>query len=94
MGTLLDRPYTSRHATYDLRRLRRKGLIERLPHSHRYQLTPVGRRVAAGWPSWTRRYPPNWLNAAPSPSHGEASTANSTDSSPTGWPPPESCNLI
>jgi hypothetical protein len=46
MGALLDGPYTSRHATYDLRRLRRKGLIERLPHSHRYQLTPVGRRVA------------------------------------------------
>jgi len=46
MGTLLDRAYTSRHATYDLRRLRRKGLIERLPHSHRYQLTPVGRQVA------------------------------------------------
>jgi len=46
MGALLDGPYDSRHATYDLRRLRRKGLIERLPHSHRYQLTPVGRRVA------------------------------------------------
>ena len=42
----LDAPYTARHATYDLRRLRRKRLIERLPHSHRYQLTPRGRRVA------------------------------------------------
>ena len=30
MATLLDQPYTSRQATYDLRRLRRKGLIERL----------------------------------------------------------------
>jgi hypothetical protein len=29
-----------------LRRLRRKQIIERLPHSHRYQLTPLGRRVA------------------------------------------------
>ena len=38
--------YTSRQATYDLRRLRRKGLIERHPHSHRYQLTRPGRRVA------------------------------------------------
>jgi hypothetical protein len=46
MSTLLDGSYTGRHATYDLRRLRRKGLIERLPHSHRYQLTPTGRRVA------------------------------------------------
>lgn len=44
-ATLLDEPYGSRQATYDLRRLRRKGLVERLPHSHRYQLTPRGRRV-------------------------------------------------
>jgi hypothetical protein len=26
--------------------LRRKGLIYRIPNSHRYQLTPVGRAVA------------------------------------------------
>jgi hypothetical protein len=44
---LWDQPYSSRQATYDLRRLRRKGLITRLPHSQRYQLTPLGRRVAA-----------------------------------------------
>jgi hypothetical protein len=44
-ATLLDSPYTPRQATYDLRRLRRKRLIERLPHSNRYQLTPLGRRV-------------------------------------------------
>lgn len=46
VSTLLDAPYTSRNATYDLRRLRRKGLFERLPGTHRYQLTPLGRRVA------------------------------------------------
>jgi len=46
MATLLDQPYTTRQTTYDLRRLRRKGLIERLPHSHRYHLTDPGRRVA------------------------------------------------
>lgn len=35
--------YSHRHATYDLRRMRRmrrKNHIQRLPHSHRYQLTP------------------------------------------------------
>jgi len=32
--------------TYDLRRLRLHGLIERIPRSHRYQLTPQGLRVA------------------------------------------------
>ena len=46
VGTLLDQPYTTRQATYDLRRLRRKGLIERIPHTNRYQTTPLGRRVA------------------------------------------------
>jgi hypothetical protein len=32
--------------TYDLRRLRLHGIIERIPQSHRYQLTPVGLRIA------------------------------------------------
>ena len=46
VGSLLDQSYTSRQATYDLRRLKRKGLIVRLSGHHRYQLTPLGRRVA------------------------------------------------
>jgi predicted MarR family transcription regulator len=46
VATLLDRPYTNRQATYDLRRLKRKGLITRIPGRHRYQVTPLGRRVA------------------------------------------------
>ena len=46
VGTLLDWPYTSRQATYDLRRLKRKSLVIRLSGHHRYQLTPLGRRVA------------------------------------------------
>jgi hypothetical protein len=46
VGALLDTPYSCRQATYDLRRLQRKGLIHKLPHSHRYQLTPEGRSVA------------------------------------------------
>jgi hypothetical protein len=32
--------------TYDLRRLRLHGIIERIPRSHRYQLTPEGLRIA------------------------------------------------
>ncbi len=32
--------------TCDLRRLRLHGIIERIPHSHRYQLTPNGLRIA------------------------------------------------
>jgi hypothetical protein len=43
---LLDKTYTTRQATYDLRRLKRKGLIERRSRTQRYELTPLGRRVA------------------------------------------------
>src|SRR5882672_4032355 len=32
--------------TYDLRRLRLHGIIDRIPHSHRYQLTSAGLRIA------------------------------------------------
>jgi hypothetical protein len=46
VAILLDQPYSSRQATYDLRRLKRKGLIQRVPATHRYQLTPLGGRVA------------------------------------------------
>jgi hypothetical protein len=38
--------YNSRQATYDLRRLRRKGLIRRVPRRHRYELTSEGRQTA------------------------------------------------
>lgn len=38
--------YSPGRMTYDLRRLRLHGLIERLPHSHRYRVTDLGLRVA------------------------------------------------
>ncbi|MCA1700742.1 MAG: hypothetical protein LC790_18285, partial [Actinobacteria bacterium] len=38
--------YSTSQATYDLRRARRKGLIHRIPHSQRYELTDEGRRIA------------------------------------------------
>ena len=46
VGALLQSPYTSRQATYDLRRLRRKGFIQRIPRTQRYELTREGRRLA------------------------------------------------
>jgi hypothetical protein len=46
MRVLPDDTYSSRQATCDLRRLRRKQIIERVPGNHRYQLTPPGRAVA------------------------------------------------
>ena len=37
---------TSGQLTYDLRRLRIHGLIQRIPHTFRYQVTPAGLRQA------------------------------------------------
>jgi hypothetical protein len=38
--------YSPSQMTYDLRRLRRKGLIRRVPKSQRYELTDYGRTIA------------------------------------------------
>ncbi len=38
--------YTSAQMSYDLRRLRLKGIVVRLPRSHRYLLTEMGTKVA------------------------------------------------
>jgi hypothetical protein len=38
--------YNARQMTYDLRRLRRKGFIQRIPRSQRYELTSEGTRLA------------------------------------------------
>ena len=46
MSCLLGAPYSMSQMSYELRRLRMKGLITRLPHSNTYVLTPDGQRVA------------------------------------------------
>jgi len=46
MAGLYGSGYTSRQAGYDLRRLRRKGFIERVAGTHTYRVTPSGRRIA------------------------------------------------
>ena len=38
--------YVAGQMTYDLRRLRLHGLIERVPRSHRYRITDLGARLA------------------------------------------------
>ena len=38
--------FTPGRMTYDLRRLRLHGLIERIPKSHRYRVTEKGFRIA------------------------------------------------
>ncbi len=46
VSALLGAPYSQTQASYDLRRLRLKGLVVRLEHSNTYVLTPDGQRVA------------------------------------------------
>jgi hypothetical protein len=43
---LAPEAYTPGQMTYDLRRLRLKGLLTRVSHTQRYQVTPDGRHVA------------------------------------------------
>lgn len=43
---LLGRPYTRTQMTYDLRRLRQKGVIHRIPNTHRYTATTYGLKIA------------------------------------------------
>ena len=42
MTGLLDRPYSTNQASYDLARLARNGLIDRVPGRNRYTLTHDG----------------------------------------------------
>jgi len=46
VADLLGSPYSTHQLTYDLRRLRLKGIIWRIPNSHRYRITPYGYEVA------------------------------------------------
>lgn len=61
--------YTSGHMTYDLRRLRFHGLIERLPRSHRYRITERGARLAV---LYVRIYARGFRPAASLPVAGTA----------------------
>lgn len=46
LADLLGSDYSAHQLTYDLRRLRLKGIIWRIPNSHRYLITPYGCKVA------------------------------------------------
>ena len=46
VADLLGAEYSSNQMSYDLRRLQRKGILWRVPHSQRYLITPYGLKVA------------------------------------------------
>ena len=58
---LWGRPYSAAQMTYDLRRLRLKGLIHRIPKTHRYTATTYGLKVAFFYAKlYLRIFRPNW----------------------------------
>jgi hypothetical protein len=63
---LLARPYSAAQMTYDLRRLRLKGLIHRVPASHRYCATTYGLKVAFFYSKlYLRILRPQWAALLP-----------------------------
>ena len=66
IAALLGSSYTTSQMTYDLRRLRLKGLIHRIPKSHRYTVTTYGLRVAFFYSKlYLRILRPNWTALLP-----------------------------
>jgi hypothetical protein len=67
---LLGRPYTAAQMTYDLRRLRLKGLIHRIPQTHRYTATSYGLKVAFFYSKlYLRILRPEWNALLPENDH-------------------------
>jgi predicted MarR family transcription regulator len=63
---LRGRPYSAAQMTYDLRRLRLKGLIHRIPKTHRYTVTSYGLKVAFFYAKlYLRILRPNWAALLP-----------------------------
>ncbi|MCP4202021.1 MAG: hypothetical protein GY769_08815 [bacterium] len=61
LGRSLDQ-YTSGQMTYDLRRLRLKGIISRIPKTHRYIVTTYGLKIALFFSKvYLRILRPGWL---------------------------------
>ena len=80
--------YTQAQMSYDLRRLRLKGLLQRTPHSHRYQLTSLGQKVAIFFTKlYERLFVPGLAALLPTPNHPSplAQTLDSLDQIVRSW---------
>jgi hypothetical protein len=63
VSQLLEGPYSTSQMTYDLRRLRLKGLVIRVPHTNSYTLSDNGIRFAVTYTKLGRRVLPPLLAA-------------------------------
>ena len=67
---LLGRSYSRPQMTYDLRRLRLKGVIHRIPNTHRYTATTYGLKVAFFYSKlYLRILRPQWNALLPATDH-------------------------
>lgn len=70
VAALLGRSYSAAQMTYDLRRLRLKGLIHRIPTTHRYTATSYGLKVAFfSAKLYLRIFRPQWPALLPADDH-------------------------
>ena len=91
MTGLLGAPYSMTQASYDLTRLRRNGLITRIPHRNTYQLTADGLAFAIFYTKVhnrvlgrsRRRPPPSTTTATRRATHHRPAHRRPTGSSPT-----------
>ena len=67
VSQLLDGPYSAAQMTYDLRKLRLKGLVTRIPHTNSYTLTSEGIRFAITYTKLGQRVLPPLLAANQQP---------------------------
>jgi len=67
---------TTGQITYDLRRLRHHGLIQRIPHTHRYRVTDTGLQTATFLSAVHDRFLPTGLAhiTAPTPTRLRAAS--------------------
>ena len=65
VSQLLDGSFSSSQMTYDLRRLRLKGLVTRIEHTNTYTLTGEGIRFAVTYTKLSRRVLPPMLHGRP-----------------------------
>jgi hypothetical protein len=72
--------YPAGRMTYDLRRLRLHGLIQRIPKSHRYDVTPAGLRTALFFSrTYARLLRPKLAQIMPAGPPGESALRSAFD---------------
>jgi hypothetical protein len=80
---VLGSDYTSHQMSYDLRRLRLHGLIQRVPHTNTYTLTPTGSAWQSSIPRSATGYSPHCSRPAGRQHHLNSSRPCTPSSTPS-----------